>query len=67
VFSQLHGYKMIGTNGTTVCQFELNDGKTDEFGVMALKNGDIIRQDVWLSNNLTKNTNSTKEELSDQK
>jgi hypothetical protein len=39
----------LAARGGAVCQFCWNDGKTQEMGLLVLKNGNIIERDVWIT------------------
>ena len=36
------------SGGGVICQFEWSDGKTSETGLLAIKNGEVVKRDVWL-------------------
>jgi hypothetical protein len=40
-------------NGGVICQFEWNDGKMKEIGLLALKDGEIVKREVWMGDFLT--------------
>jgi hypothetical protein len=46
-------FEKASTNGGAICQFEWDDGKTHEIGLLVLKDGEIVRRDVWLTDYLT--------------
>ena len=38
--------RLIGNNGA-ICQFEWSDGVTKEVGLLVIRNGQVLKRDVW--------------------
>ena len=42
-------FRLAGLDGGTVCEFQSYDGKTTDLGLLVLKAGEIVKRDVWRS------------------
>lgn len=42
-------FKKAASDGGTICEYEWNDGKTRETGMLIIKSGEVIRRDPWIT------------------
>jgi hypothetical protein len=47
------------SKGGAVCQYRWSDGKTEEFGFLVLKSGDVIRREPWITDYLSEQNAAT--------
>jgi hypothetical protein len=58
--TQFHELESASKGGGIICQFERSDGKTSEMGLLALKDGEVVKRCVWLVNYIAETNTVTK-------
>jgi hypothetical protein len=48
-----HELKAASSGGGAICQFEWNDGKAREIGLLVLKSGEVVRREMWLTEDVS--------------
>ena len=53
---QYKDLEILSEGGGCVCQFKWDDGRSDEIGLLVLKNGAIVKREVWVTEYFSEST-----------